>query len=292
MKNYKHLIARILLNGQECDTRSGKTFGIFGETLEFDLSEGFPAITSKKLMFKSVIGELLWFLNGETCLPSLRHRSNLSKDQWTIWSDDCSRWHSSGKVPEELFGVGLDESLGYIYGTQWREFGSEGQIDQIKNLIYGLISDPHSRYHLVTAWNPEDFGKMALPPCHHTFQCYVRKEKDGERYLDLMWHQRSVDVFLGLPFNIASYAALTHILAKITGLKAGRLKATLGDTHIYENHLDAINKLLDNETHDLSEIKLPENLNCLDDIEKLTANDFELINYKHSGQIKAKLSVG
>ncbi len=290
MKNYKRLLKDILMYGQPCDTRSGKTLSIFGEMLEFDLTKGFPAITSKKLMFKGVIGELLWFLNGENRLESLRFRSNIPKDKWTIWSDDCERWRKSANFPRE-FDLCDDDYLGYIYGVQWREFGVIDNIDQISNLIDRLKNDPHSRYHLVTAWNPEEIDKMALPPCHYAFQCYVRKESDGKKYLDLMWHQRSVDTFLGLPFNIASYAALTHILAKLTGLEAGRLKVTLGDVHIYQDHLEAVDKLLNNEIHPPPQLILPE-MNTLEDLYPLTAKDFSLKGYNHSGQIKAKLSVG
>ena len=284
MESYKNLLREIIINGQDRETRSGKTRGVFGEVMKFDLTEGFPAVTSKKLQFQSVMGELLWFMNGETSLKDLRKRSNLDKDAWTIWTNDCERWHNTD---EREFHR---EDLGYIYGSQWRQFGKEGMIDQLDELINRLKKDEGSRYHLVTAWNPEDFDEMALPPCHHTFQCYVR-EKDGEKYLDLMWHQRSVDSFLGLPFNIASYAALTHILAGMIGAKAGMLTATLGDTHIYHKHFEAVSKLLDNPVHDLCIFDMPI-IEDLSDVGHLTAKAFKLINYMHSGVIRAELSVG
>lgn len=203
MRNYQNLMAKVLEHGEERTTRSGDVIGLFGENLEFDLRKGFPAITTKKLAFKSVVGELLWFLNGDTTLSSLKKYTGLKEDAWTIWTDDCERWHNKRKndynlntlIPEISYEELYDtDDLGKLYGYQWRSFN--GYVDQIANLIEGLQDNPYSRYHIVSAWNPSDIGEdsMTLPACHNFFQCYV----SNEGYLDLIWNQRSSDVLLGL----------------------------------------------------------------------------------------------
>lgn len=204
MQNYKDLLQKIITEGEERGTRSGKTLSIFGEHLAFDLRAGFPAVTTKKLAFKSMVGELLWFLNGKTDLPSLRKYSDLSEDAWTIWSNDCQRWHKqriarlSGEDATNYTTWNNQESLGELYGYQWRTLETEflKTIDQIQNLIDSIKENPSSRYHIVAAWNATTvaLGRAALAPCHVMFQCYVTA--NGE--LDLMWYQRSVDTFLGL----------------------------------------------------------------------------------------------
>ncbi len=286
MQQIKNVMMNVLALGTQRKTRSGITTSKFFETVSFDLQKGFPAVTCKKLAMKSMIGELLWFINGETTIDTLQKRSGLSDDAWTIWTDDCTRWHNEDDSDAAMFDT---NDLGYIYGSQWREFGFSG-LDQLELLIEGLKSDPYGRRHIVSAWNPEDLDSMALAPCHTSFQCYVR-EVGGEKYLDLIWHQRSVDVFLGLPFNIASYAALTHILASICGYKVGMLHGTLGDCHIYEQHGEACRAYLDNECLELCDFVMPK-IERLSDLENMTASDFSLNNYNHHGAIKAKLSVG
>lgn len=297
MQNYKDLLQKIITEGEERDTRSGKTRSIFGEHLAFDLRAGFPAVTTKKLAFKSMAGELLWFLNGKTDLPSLRKYSDLSEDAWTIWTNDCLRWHQKrAQSPAYSGEMGYTEcndveDLGELYGYQWRTLETEflRTIDQMQNLITSIKENPSSRYHIVCAWNATTvaLGRTALAPCHVLFQCYVTDK--GE--LDLMWYQRSVDTFLGLPFNIASYALLSHIICELTGLTPRYLKCTLGDVHVYEGHLEAVSELLSREPKELPKIRIPK-LETLDDLKGLTAKDFELVGYEPHGPIKAPLSVG
>lgn len=286
------------------ETRSGNTASSFGHVLAFDLREGFPAVTTKKLAWKAVVGELLWFLSGSTNLKKLREYTELDDDAWTIWSDDCKRWHKNNEdAPED------ENDLGEIYSYQWRDFGGsehvrnndgvielfgEQGIDQIQNLITSLREQPESRYHLVSAWNPvtNSLQKAALPPCHYAFQCYVTDEdENGIRYLDLMWHQRSVDSFLGLPFNIASYGLLLTILARLTGCRPRFLKCTLGDTHIYEQHLEQCQEMIDREPLPLPTLKFRK-IESLEDVLTMKASDFKLDNYVNHGVLKGKLSVG
>lgn len=296
MRNYQDLMAKVLEKGEKRNTRSGEVIGLFGENLEFDLRDGFPAITTKKLAFKSMVGELLWFLSGDTSLTLLKKFSGLSEDAWTIWTDDCERWHKSRRekfepipyIPNLSYDTLYDtDSLGKLYGHQWRSF--EGYVDQIGNLIKSLQEIPESRYHIVSAWNPNDItrNRLALPACHTLFQCYV--STDG--HLDLMWYQRSCDVFLGLPFNIASYALLSHIICHLTGLKPRMLKVTLGDVHVYSAHVEGALEQLSRTPKQHPDIKMPEFV-TLDDLLEKTANDFQLVGYEHHPAIKVKLEVG
>ena len=204
MQQYLKILTDVILLGEPRNDRTGTgTVSIFDSYAKFDLREGFPAVTTKRLAWKSVVGELLWFLSGSTNLHDLRvFTFGRDEGQWTIWTPNYE---------DQAISMGYDNgNLGPVYGKQWRKFGGR---DQILELIEGLKNNPHGRRHLVSAWNVAELDKMALPPCHYGFQCYV--SNDG--YLDLKWAQRSVDCFLGLPFNIASYALLTHILAKLTG---------------------------------------------------------------------------
>lgn len=297
MKNLLHLYYQIIqentIDGGLAmrETRSGKVISSFGKALEWDLRNGFPAVTTKKLAFKSVIGELLWFLSGKTDLKTLRQYSNIDEGAWTIWTQDFERWAKSQEALEDFVD---NEDLGEIYGAQWRNWDTDG-IDQITNLIEGLKNAPTSRYHMVSAWNVAaiDAGDMALPPCHFAFQCFVGLDPytDEPRYLDLMWHQRSVDSFLGLPFNIASYAALLQILGKLTGLQPRMLKCTLGDVHIYEQHIPQILEQLGRKPHMLPRMAMP-TFSSLDELLTKTAQDFRLIDYGHHLELKGKLTVG
>lgn len=283
MYSYKILLRDVINGGERRETRSGVTISEFGKTLQFDLSKGFPAVTSKRLAWKAVVGELLWFLSGKTDLGSLRvYTFGEDKGQHTIWTDDYTRWSAAN---------GSDgESLGKLYGHQWRKWG--GSVDQISNLIHNIKNSPTSRYHVVMAWDASvvDSGSAALPPCHMGFQCYV----SGDGTLNLHWHQRSWDLFLGAPFNIASYALLLHLLAKWTGLKPGMLSVWAGDVHVYENHMNAVVTYLTRREHPLPILILPDGTESLESTLRLTALDFanSLNYYRHEGTINAPLSVG
>lgn len=283
MQNYNDLIKNILENGSRFEDRTGVgTIGSFAHSLRWNLQEGFPAVTSKKLAWKSVVSELLWFLEGSTSVKRLSEILHGHPDGKTIWTDN---YEKQGK------DLGYtDGELGPVYGAQWRDFNG---IDQIKNLLENLRNDidlgRHTRRHLVSAWNPSELPKMALPPCHWSFQCFLDKDKK----LSLLWNQRSVDMFLGLPFNIASYALLTHIMAYLLKIEVGELIFNGGDCHIYTNHVDAVETMLGNEVFDLPTIEMPKiDAVSLDDyLSKVKVTDFKLINYQHAGTIKAPMAV-
>lgn len=276
----KDLYRDILKNGDSRETRTGNVKSVWDRKLVFDLSEEFPAVTSKKLAWQSTVGELLWFLSGSTHLPTLKMYTfgEHDTDKWTIWTDDAERWLGEGNT-----------DLGNLYGYQWRSFG--GDVDQIYSLLWRLHNEPDRRDHIVMAWNPFDIenDKMALKPCHLGFQCYV---SDGK--LNLKWWQRSVDSFLGLPMNIASYALLTHLLAKWTGLKVGTLSCDLGDVHLYDNHRNAVDTFLINPKFKPCQLELPDGTKSIDSTLELTALDFKssLVGYESMGVVKAPLSVG
>lgn len=224
MNTYEDVLADVLDNGEHKPDRTGTgTRSVFGRTIRYDLSQGFPLITTKKVHFKSIVGELLWFLSGSTNANDLKERYGVS-----IWDE----W------------AGKDGELGPVYGHQWRQWhdrdNSEG-IDQIKRVIESIKDDPHSRRHIVSAWNVADIRHMALAPCHMLFQFYV--SADGKR-LSCRVDQRSADMFLGVPFNLASYALLTHMVAAQTGLDVGDLVWQAGDVHVYENHVDQVTEQL------------------------------------------------
>lgn len=290
MQSYKDILTGVLKHNVLEDgsllmrpTRSGNVVSAFDFKFKHNMQEGFPAVTTKKLQFNAVIGELLWFLAGKTDLDSLRHYSNIEDGEWTIWTQDAERFGGEG-----------NKELGKIYGSQWRNFGGddfEQGVDQIKNLIHSLKYDPTSRYHIVSAWNPNVIHEIALPSCHMFFQCYVDIDQHGYKYLDLKWYQRSVDSFLGLPFNIASYGALLVFLAKLSGCMPRWLIGDLGDTHIYEQHLPQVQTLLAREPLALPAFKFPR-FTSLEELLSYTANDFHLINYENHGILKGKLTVG
>lgn len=286
MKQLKDLYLDVLTNGKSRLTRTGETLSVWDRKLEFDLEQGFPAVTSKTLQWNAVVGELLWFLSGSCYLEDLQWATYGSfDDKWTIWSDDAERWNNKhGRVD-----MGF---VGRLYGYQWRNLNNGFMaIDQISNLIDKINTTPNERDLIVMAWNPAHIAadEMCLKPCHLGFQCYV---DDGK--LNLKWWQRSVDSFLGLPFNIASYALLTHLLANWTGLKVGKLSCDLGDVHIYMNHLQAVNEYLSNPEYSLPKLVLPEQAICLNSTLALTALNFKnsLQGYQSAGKISAPLSVG
>jgi thymidylate synthase len=264
MRAYHDLLKLILDTGTDRSDRTGTgTRSIFGHQMRFDLSEGFPLVTTKKLHVKSIVHELLWFLAGDTNIAYLKANGVRIWDEWADENGD----------------------LGPVYGKQWRSWPipDGGSIDQIANLVHGLKTNPHSRRHIVSAWNPALVDEMALPPCHCLFQFYVA---DGK--LSCQLYQRSADVFLGVPFNIGSYALLTVMLAQVCGLKPGDFVHTFGDVHLYHNHFDQAREQLSRPLRALPIMKLnPE----IDDIFGFSYEDFDLQGYDPHSAIKAVVAV-
>ena len=264
MKQYLDLLDHVLKNGVKKADRTGTgTISVFGYQMRFNLGEGFPVMTTKKLHLRSIIHELLWFLKGETNLKYL-HDNNVTI--WDEWADEHGE-------------------LGHIYGYQWRSWPTPegGKIDQISNVIGTIKNNPDSRRHIVCAWNVGELDKMALPPCHLLFQFYVAEGK-----LSCQLYQRSCDIFLGVPFNIASYALLTMMMAQVTGLKPGTFVHTLGDAHIYLNHIEQVKLQLTREPLPLPTMQMnPERKNVFD----FVFEDFKLINYQSHPHIKGEISV-
>jgi len=264
MKQYLDLLKTILDKGVKKQDRTGTgTISYFGYQMRFDLSEGFPLVTTKKVHLKSIIYELLWFLAGDT---NVKYLQDNGVRIWNEWADE-------------------NGDLGPVYGYQWRHWKTpEGkEIDQIKNLISSIKNNPDSRRHIVSAWNPADVDSMALPPCHTMFQFYVSEGK-----LSCQLYQRSGDSFLGVPFNIASYALLTKMVAQVCGLKPGVFVHTLGDAHIYLNHLDQVKLQLSREPYPLPEMEInPE----VKDIFSFKYEDFKIKNYQYHPTIKGVISV-
>jgi len=257
--DYQNLLREVINKGIDKKDRTGTgTKSIFGASIRHDMSDGFPILTTKKVAFKTMVTELKWFLRGDTNIKYLKDNN------CKIWDGDYER---SGRT---------DGDLGPIYGKQWRDING---IDQLENLITGIISNPDSRRHLVDSWNVEDLDKMTLPPCHYSFQCYVA---DGK--LSLMWNQRSADLFLGVPFNISSYGLLLLLLCKETRLEPGELIGNFGDLHLYNNHINQAEEQIERYSYDLPEAKVL----CFD----IYRGDFDvdLINYKSHPSIKAPLS--
>lgn len=282
MKQYHNLLEDILENGEQKDDRTGVgTISVFGRQLRFNLQEGFPAITTKKLAWKACKGELLWFLEGSGDERRLAEITHGTKDGVvTIWTPNALApyWKDSAKFKGDL---------GRVYGVQWRNWQTPKNnitVDQITNLIHDLKNNPHSRRHILTAWNPGELDQMALPPCHVTSQFYV--SKPGK--LSCHMYQRSVDVFLGLPFNIASYALLTHMLAHVCDLDVGELIISTGDTHIYSNHIDQVKEQLSRTENPLPTLWLNPDIKYID---SFTMDDVQLENYQSHGTIKAEMAV-
>jgi len=277
MKQYHDLLQDILANGEVRDDRTGVgTISVFARQLRFDLRESFPAITTKKLAWKSCVGELLWFLEGSSDERRLAEITYGYRDtsKVTIWTPNSMAGYWKPKAK-------FEGDLGRVYGVQWRDWKG---VDQVKNLIDGLKNNPNGRRHILSAWNVGELDQMALPPCHVMSQYYV--SKNGE--LSCHMYQRSVDVFLGLPFNIASYALLTHMLAQTCDLKVGELIISTGDTHIYKDHINQVNEQLRRETYPQPTLWLnPE----IKDIDKFTMDDIKLIDYKSHETIKANMAV-
>jgi thymidylate synthase len=269
-KQYQNLLQTILDFGVEKKDRTGTgTKSIFGYTIRHNMKEGFPALTTKKLAWKQVVSELLWFLTGQTNIAFLHKHNN------HIWDGDYKK---SGRT---------DGELGPIYGKQWRQWeGENGKIDQIDDLIKNLKTNPDSRRLLVSAWNVGELDKMTLPPCHYGFQVWTREE-DGKRYISLMWNQRSVDTFLGLPFNIASYALLLQIIANEVDMIPDELIGNFGDTHLYLNHIEQAKEQIGRTSFYLPKLKTDAKM---DGICCNVPDDFILEGYQYHPTIKAPLS--
>ncbi|MDG1761023.1 MAG: thymidylate synthase [Flavobacteriaceae bacterium] len=274
MKQYLDMVNHVLEHGVEKSDRTGTgTKSVFGYQMRFDLQKGFPMVTTKKLHLKSIIHELLWFINGDT---NIQYLTENGVRIWNEWADE-------------------NGDLGPVYGHQWRNWNSE-EIDQIKEIIETLKTNPDSRRMLVSAWNPSVLpdtsvsfsenvsqGKAALPPCHAFFQFYVANGK-----LSCQLYQRSADIFLGVPFNIASYALFTMMMAQVCGYEAGEFIHTFGDAHIYSNHIEQVNLQLSREPKTLPSIKINPNVTSLFDF---TFSDFELIDYDPHPHIKGAVAV-
>ena len=264
MKQYHDLLKHILKNGKKKSDRTGTgTLSVFGYQMRFDLTKGFPCLTTKKLHLRSIIHELLWFLKGESNIKYLKDNKVRIWDEWADEKGD----------------------LGPVYGVQWRKWEDKNGnlLDQIKNLIFDIKNNPYSRRHIVSAWNVGDLNNMALPPCHTMFQFYVNENK-----LSCQLYQRSADVFLGVPFNIASYALLTMMISHVCGLKYGDFVHTFGDVHLYLNHLDQAKLQLTRKPYLLPEMKINKKVS---NIFSFQYDDFKLIDYKFHPHIKAKVSV-
>jgi thymidylate synthase len=264
MKQYLELLDHVLKTGNEKKDRTGTgTISVFGYQMRFNLDEGFPLLTTKKLHLKSIIHELLWFISGDT---NTRYLNDNGVKIWNEWADK-------------------NGNLGPVYGYQWRSWPSEDgkKIDQLGNVIRSIKQSPDSRRHIVSAWNVGEIDKMALPPCHILFQFYVAGGK-----LSCQLYQRSADIFIGVPFNIASYALLTLMVAQVTGLKPGDFVHTLGDAHIYLNHIDQVKLQLTRDPNKLPKMVInPE----IDDILTFRYDDFTLSDYVSHPHIKGDISV-
>lgn len=310
MKEYNDLLRNILENGIDAMDRTGVgTRSIFGAQIRFDLNNGFPAVTTKKLAWKSVVSELLWFLEGSTDerrLAELLYGTDRGDliGKTTIWTANAD---AQGKA---LGYANTDtmKELGPVYGAQWRSWETgkhvsaplrhnqygvmqvRETIDQIENVIDGIKRDPYGRRHLVSAWNVGEIDNMALPPCHYSFQFYVRDNK-----LSLLWNQRSVDSFLGLPFNIASYALLTHIIARECGLGVGELIGNLGDTHIYHNHFEQVKEQIARQPYALPVLLIDDEFDLKFGMDFTfpwsNTNLFHLLDYNHHPALTAPMAV-
>jgi thymidylate synthase len=264
MRQYIDLLDHVMKTGIEKTDRTGTgTISVFGYQMRFNLEEGFPLLTTKKLHLKSIIHELLWFISGDT---NIKYLTDNGVKIWNEWADK-------------------DGNLGPVYGYQWRSWpGSDGkEIDQLAMVISSIKKSPDSRRHIVNAWNVGDLDKMALPPCHILFQFYVAAGK-----LSCQLYQRSADIFLGVPFNIASYALLTLMVAQVTGLKPGDFVHTLGDAHIYLNHIDQVKLQLKREPYKLPVMVIEPEVN---DIFRFRYEDFTLVNYTSHPSIKGDIAV-
>jgi thymidylate synthase len=264
MRQYLNLLEDVLRQGVKKEDRTGTgTLSLFGYQMRFDLRDGFPLLTTKKLHLKSIIHELLWFLRGDT---NVRYLQEQGVRIWNEWADETG-------------------DLGHIYGYQWRSWPDYkgGAVDQISEAVHAILHNPDSRRIIVSAWNVGDLANMHLPPCHAFFQFYVANGR-----LSLQLYQRSADIFLGVPFNIASYALLLQMMAQVTGLEPGDFVHTLGDAHIYSNHLEQVNLQLTRTPRPLPRMKINPGVKSIFDF---SYEDFELVNYDPYPHIKGEVAV-
>lgn len=313
-QSYLDLCTNILKNGYKKEDRTGTgTYSVFGAQMRFDLQKGFPLLTTKNVPFRLVASELLWFIKGDTNIRYLLKHGNNIWNEWAfknwieskeyIGSDMTNFGLRSVKDPEfkKQYDVEMENfknnilkdedfaenygDLGNVYGKQWRAWitSKKETIDQLQEVQNSIRSNPDSRRHIVTAWNPEDLPNMALPPCHTLFQFYVA---DGK--LSCQLYQRSADIFLGVPFNIASYALLTHLMAQTCGLEAGEFVHTLGDAHIYSNHVQQVKEQLSRAPRELPKLSLNKDINSIFDFEM---GDMEIQGYNPHPAIKAPIAV-
>lgn len=282
MKNYNSLLKEIMENGSDRKGRNGTTRGVFTRELRFKMSDGFPATTTKKLAFRSVAAELFWFMSG-------------SNDNKILQRLGCEIWTANANADYWKPKAKFDGDLGRVYGVQWRFWKKPNgeTVDQLQNVIDKIKKDPNDRRLIVTAWNPGEIDEMALPPCHMMFQFFVTNGK-----LSLHMFQRSCDMFLGVPFNIASYALLLHLIAQMTELEPDELILTLGDAHIYEDHFDAVKEQLSREPFKLPSLWINPKIKSLKDIDVTNLHKPEdvtelvrLENYEFHPAIKAKMAV-
>ncbi|MGM0524296.1 MAG: thymidylate synthase [Bacillota bacterium] len=313
-QQYLDLCRHVLANGEKKSDRTNTgTYSVFGAQMRFDLAEGFPLLTTKKVNFKLIVSELLWFIHGDTNIRYLLEHNNNIWNEWAFkrWIESAdytgpdmtdfgnrslvdAAFNAEYKEQMAIFKQRILEDdafmtqygdLGPVYGKQWRHWQtSRGEtIDQLKDVIESLKTNPDSRRHIVTAWNPEDVpSNMALPPCHALFQFYVANGK-----LSCQLYQRSADIFLGVPFNIASYSLLVHLIANEVGLDVGEFIHTLGDAHIYQNHLSQVEEQLSRDMCALPEINITEGKGLFD----LTVDDITLVGYESHPPIKAPIAV-
>ena len=261
MIQYKVLLNKVLTEGEHREDRTGVgTRSLFGESLEFDLQQGFPIVTGKKTFFRSAIDEFLWMVSGSTNV------NDLSSGIWNSWADE-------------------NGDLGPVYGKQWRAWrGENGEIDQLANLVDGIKNNPYSRRHILSSWNVADLDQMALPPCHCFAQFYIRSQS----YVDTQVYIRSNDLFVGCPFDIILYAGLTHALAHVTGYLPGKLRYIIGDAHIYQNHVQQVRKYLSATTYPLPMLEIKSETT---DLFSMKVNDFVLNGYQHGPFIPAPVAI-
>ncbi len=293
MKQYLDLCKKILNEGHWKDDRTGTgTYSIFGYQMRFDLNKGFPLLTTKKVFLRGIIHELLWFISGDTNIKYLDDNDVHIWDDWAYKAYKNSKDYQGETIEEFAEKIKNSDAnsdfvktygeLGPVYGRQWRNFNEEG-VDQLENLIKQIKENPNSRRLIISAWNPCEVDQMALPPCHSFMQFYVNEGK-----LSCQLYQRSADVFLGVPFNIASYSLFTMMIAQVCNLEVGEFIHTFGDAHIYSNHIDQINLQLSREPRELPKMKINPNVKSIYDFK---IDDFELEGYNPHGRIKGKVAV-